>query len=156
MPLQDLMYVQVADLAKFFEPSPVKLWHWRFPLDLKHVAVKILAGIQDDEDNNNVFMYMDVPAQPSEGYFSLVREELEKEITSYEDEFQQVSVKIPERKPEKGSFAEKLARRCDAVANAFPNDSGSLVLIFDAGEVANPAEFAIGFEALVRHAKDPK
>jgi len=156
MPLQDLMYVQVAELAKFFEPSPVKIWHWRFPLDLKHVVVKILAGLQDDEDNNNVFMYMDVPAQPSEGYFSLVREELEKELADYADEFQQVGVKIPERKAEKGSFAEKLARRCDAVAKAFPSGSGSLVLIFDAGEIANPAEFATGFETLVHHAKDPK
>lgn len=156
MPLQDLVYDQLADLAVFCEPSPVKLWHWRFPVDLKHAIMKMLDGIQHERDNANLFVYVDIPAEAPDGYFSQVREELEKELLEYEQEYQQAGVVIPPRKPEKGTFAEKLARRIDAVTAAFPEESGSMVLILDPGEIPDPAGFAQGLKALVAAAKHDK
>jgi tetratricopeptide (TPR) repeat protein len=156
MPLQDLVYDQLADLAVFCEPSPVKLWHWRFPVDLKHVIIRILDGLQHEPDNATLHVYIDVPAEAPDGYFSQVREELEKELKEYEHEFQQVGVAIPARQPEKGTFAEKLARRVDTVVAAFPKDSGSMLIILDPGAIPDPAGFAGGIKALVAAAQHEK
>lgn len=156
MPLQDLTYKQIEKLARFFEPSDTHVFVLRFPFDLKPAIMKILTGIQDEPDNTSLFVYFDVPAQSADGYFSLAREDFEKELIQYEDEYKAGGVTLPPRKAEKGSFLERFVRRVDAVVAAFPKNTGSLVCLLDTGPISDSAGFATSLELLGKQAKDPR
>jgi tetratricopeptide (TPR) repeat protein len=156
MPLQGLLYRQVAELSRFFDPSETRLWIFRHPGDLLPVVGKILAGLQDDADNTNVFFHFGVPFTSAEQYFAQVLQEFETELDGLQSAFAGAGVTLPARGEADGSAALRLARRGDAVAEAFPQKSGSLVFILDPGPVLESARFAAALADLAAQARSPR
>jgi tetratricopeptide (TPR) repeat protein len=156
MPLPDLMYRQVAELCRFFEPSARRLWVFRHLADLQPAVLKMLAGIQNDEDNANVFVYCDAPFLNAEQYAGRLLGEFEAELNELAAGFEVAGVSIPAPLPASGTAADQLARRADAVAEAFPESSGSLVFILDPLVVSDAGRFARGLAVLAEAATSPR
>jgi tetratricopeptide (TPR) repeat protein len=156
MPLQDLTYLQIAELCRFLEPSATRLWILRHPRDLKPAVMKVLVGIQDDADNTNIFFYFDAPFREAEEYFTTVRKQIDTELAELADTFARVGVALPEPGEESGPAALRLARRADAVASALPECAGSLVLVLDPGPVATAGRFAAALTALAERSQSPR
>jgi tetratricopeptide (TPR) repeat protein len=156
MPLQGLLYRQVAELSRFFDPSETRLWILRLPGDLRPVVGKILVGLQDDADNTNVFFHFGAPFSSAEQYFAQVLQEFEAELDGLRSAFAGAGVMLPARGAADGSAALRLARRGDAVAEAFPEKSGSLVFVLDPGPVPDSARFAAALADLADQVRSPR
>jgi tetratricopeptide (TPR) repeat protein len=151
------MYRQVAELAQFFEPSAKKFWLLQHPTDMQDIVVKVLAGLKDDPENNNVFFAFDAPFNDAEEYFHIIRHEFEEELQLLEPEFTQFAIKLPPpSRNEKGTELERLARRVDAVAKLFPDGTGSLVFLLRPESIGNDAKYAQALAKLTRLTKAPR
>jgi tetratricopeptide (TPR) repeat protein len=156
MPLQGLLYQQLAELCQFFDPSDTRVWIFRHPRDLQHVVGKILAGLQDDDDNANVFFHSDAPFATAEQYFAQVLRDFDAELDRLRSAFAGTGVTLPARDEADGPAALRLARRADAVAEAFPPNGGSLVLVLDPGPVHDTARFTAALADLAARARSPR
>jgi tetratricopeptide (TPR) repeat protein len=156
MPLSDLMYRPVAELCQFLEPSEKRLWCLSHTKDLQPVLLRILAGIQNDEDNGNVFFYFNAPFLNPDQYPGRILEQFETELQDLAGAFTAVGITVLPAASQTGSTVERMARRADAVADLFPEASGSLVLILDPEVISNEDRLATTLTDLADRSKSPR
>ncbi|HEY8504554.1 MAG TPA: tetratricopeptide repeat protein, partial [Gemmataceae bacterium] len=121
------------------------------------VVLKILAGLQDDADNANVFFYFDAPFWIAEQYFAEVLAAFESELDELADALAAAGAAAPPPGgDDRAPVADRLARRVDAAAGALPEHAGSLVLILHPRDVGSPARFAAALGGLAERARCPR
>ena len=160
MPLASFFQDQIDELRAFMA-SPSRVLHVvQYDDDLKQMLMKILVGIEEDEDNLHLMSATQLPFRTDEQFFS----ELFEELTAANEEHratlagEEIDLPSPQYWDDRIPARELFKQYFSAVADSLPEILGSYVLIIDPEEITNEpgyqqAMFFLAEETKSRRAK---
>jgi tetratricopeptide (TPR) repeat protein len=152
MPLKNFFNEQLQLLRHFLEEPSHRVRCVRIAPDLTPLFMKMLAGLEKDENNPHLLLCCEAPFESPRQYFEALLRELTEEVSRWELPLKAAGfeLRLPAANLAGLSPDRKFVAYASALADAFPDFVGYLVVVLVPDRVADAAGYRQVVELLAR------
>ena len=151
MPLSEFFADQFRQIRAFMVDPKHVVRVLRVDPDLQPMLLKALAKMDDEADNVHAMLHADASFVSPEQYFAALHDQLEAEHTEHAAALEESGVgEIPYFDPAKHHPATRFCLYAAALAEALPDDAGSLVFLVDPESVHDAGAYRHSIDYLAR------
>ncbi len=153
MPVTEFFEGQLAQLREFMADPAQPGRVVRVDADLKPVLLKMLRGLDADPTVPHMLIGSGTRYDTRDEFFLGILDDLEGAVATAADELREAGVHVPFRRADlTGDLPEnRVTLYLSSLAEALPDDAGSVVLVLDPDGVADAAGFRASLAWLAKH-----
>src|SRR5262249_34431516 len=143
MPLKRFFQEQI-ELLKYLMREPTHRARCvRILPDLTPLFMKVLAGLEKDEDSPHLMLCCEVPFESEQQYYKALLAGLDEELELWQEPLRAVGFELPSRTPQQERLPpdRKFVAAASALADSLAEDVGCIVLILAPDSVADAEGF---------------